>query len=287
MSDNLASSIQTAFAQIDLTDREFDRIAALVYQLSGINLTEKKRQLVIGRLGKRLKLHSLKTFSDYIALLEGPGGQVELREFINQITTNKTDFFREDHHFQYLRQHFIPELLAKGVRNLRFWSAGCSTGEEPYTLAITVLEALRENGATAAGMDVKILATDLDTNVLAAAERGVYTNEKLAPVPAELRKQYFRPVDARNSEATPALKSLIRFGRLNLMNPYPFRHGFNAVFCRNVLIYFKNEDRKAIISKIYEHIRPGGMLLLGHSESLLLDSHGLKNLGRTMYRRNY
>jgi chemotaxis protein methyltransferase CheR len=276
--------IEKNLMSIEITDREFDNFAALIYKLTGIFITDKKRQLVISRLSKRLKLHGFDSFSSYYDYLLAPEGSSEIVEFINQITTNKTDFYREAHHFDYVSQSLIPQVLQRGEKNLRFWSAGCSTGEEPYTLAITVLETL-EGLKARQGIDVKILATDLDTNVMKRTMTGIYEESKLAVVPVELRKKYFSPEGPGLMEAKQSLKNLITVKRLNLMNPYPFRKGFNGIFCRNVLIYFTQEDRRKVVQKMHHHIRPGGFLFLGHSESLLADTMGFRNLGHTIYQK--
>lgn len=276
--------IEKNLMSIEITDSEFNNFASLIYKLTGIFITDKKRQLVISRLSKRLKLHGFESFSSYYDYLLAPEGSGEIVEFINQITTNKTDFYRESHHFDFVAQTLIPQVIQRGEKNLRFWSAGCSTGEEPYTLAITILETL-EQLKVRPGMDIKILATDLDTNVMKKTVAGIYDESKLSVVPQELRKKYFSTAGPGLLQAKQVLKNIITVKRLNLMNPYPFHRGFNGIFCRNVLIYFTQEDRKKVVHKMHHHIRPQGYLFLGHSESLLADTLGFRNLGHTIYQK--
>ena len=271
-------------AALGITDKEFTSFAELIYRLTGIYITENKRQLVISRLTKRLKLFDFDTFSQYYDFLHDPAGVVEVREFINQITTNKTDFFREIHHFDFIRETMLPFLYKQNEHSIRFWSAGCSTGEEPYTLAITLLETIG-SFESRGPWDIKILATDLDTNVMKRTIAGVYEEEKLKPISSALRAKYFTPAGPGLFEAKPVLKNLITVKRLNLMDPYPFKKGFNGIFCRNVLIYFTQEDRKKVVKKMHAHVRSGGYLFLGHSESLLADTMGFGNLGNTIYQK--
>ena len=269
---------------LDITDKEFKNFSDLIYELTGIHITDKKRQLVVGRLTKRLKHHGFKSFSQYYDYLHTPEATLEVREFINQITTNKTDFFRENHHFEFLSGIIIPQLIQQREKSLRFWSAGCSTGEEPYSLAITILETLEQLNA-GSGWDIKILATDLDTNVMKKTMAGVYETRKIQTIAPQLQKKYFIPMGSEFMQIKPEVRRLLTVKRLNLMNPYPFKKGFNAIFCRNVLIYFTPEDRRKVVEKMHYHIRKNGHLFLGHSESLLADTIGFKNLGHTIYQK--
>lgn len=285
MTHDLNSQIHKSFQSVEITDKEFEQFTRLIYQLTGIHMTEKKRQLVVSRLGKRLKFYGMSSFSQYYDLLTSETGQLaEIPEFINQITTNKTDFFREAHHFEFIRSTMIPDLVSRGVTNIRFWSAGCSTGEEPYTLAITLSQVLEELKASSR-VDLKILATDLDTNVLRHTLGGVYQESKLGPISQDLRKKYFAKTPEGSYAVNARLRQILTVRRLNLIAPFPFKKGFNGIFCRNVLIYFQQDDRKQIVARMREHLRPGGILFLGHSESLLADTRGFKNLGNTIYQR--
>lgn len=271
--------------ELDISDKEFARFSELIYSLTGINITDKKRQLVISRLGKRLRANKLKDFGEYYRLLEDRNkNKAEISELINQITTNKTDFFRENHHFDFVRNRLIPELVRRGEKNFRFWSAGCSSGEEPYSLAMTILDKMEEM-KLGFGYDVRILATDLDTNMLRKATNAVYDKTRLEPVPDHIKRKYFHKLDELNFEVSPRVRDLVKLGRINLMDDYPFKKGFNLILCRNVLIYFTQEDRRKVVRKFWDHLRPNGYLLLGHSESLLADSVGYRSLGHTVYQR--
>ena len=230
------------------------------------------------------------TFTEYRRFLteQDPSGE-ELGRFINAITTNKTEFFREAHHFRYLADEWVPAIKARAARSgdraVRIWSAGCSTGEEPYTIAMTLRDAL----GTAVGWDVKILASDLDTEVLARAKAGVYSVEQTAPIPQRVLACHFlrgRGEDVGRVRVRPELRSLITFRRINLQDPrWPIRSKLDVIFCRNVLIYFDRPTQQRVLQRFLGLLKDDGLLVLGHSESVhgLLD--GVKHLGNTMYRR--
>jgi chemotaxis protein methyltransferase CheR len=273
-----------------LTDREFEAFRALVHTHTGISLSPHKRQLLQARLGRRLRALGLTSFAGYRRhLTERDPTGTELGYFINAITTNKTDFFREAHHFRYLAEQWIPAVKARaartGDRTIRIWSAGCSSGEEPYTIAMTVRDAL----GLMTGWDVRILASDLDTDVLARAEAGIYSTEQVAPIPPALLARHFlrgRGANAGRVRARPELRALVSFRRINFMDArWPIRSGLDVVFCRNVLIYFDRPTQQRILERFLQLLKPDGLLVLGHSESV----HGLltrvQHLGNTMYRR--
>jgi chemotaxis protein methyltransferase CheR len=267
------------------TDQDFDRIRGIVSANCGIALADHKRQLVYGRLTRRLRQLRLRSFAEYCELLRD-GGTDEVVHLVNAITTNVTGFFREAHHFEFLGRTVVPERLAEGATRLRFWSAGCSTGEEPYSIAITLAEAL----ADTRGIDARILATDVDANVVATANAGIYALEKLASVDSTRRARWFERGGGRaagKARVKADLKNrMVNFARLNLMQPWPMHGPFDAIFCRNVVIYFDRPTRKRLAARFAELLRPGGYLFLGHSESL----HGLSNcfslIGRTIYRKD-
>lgn len=281
-SENVTRDFLSSFT---MTNQEFALFRDLVYQLVGINLNDTKKMLLVSRLSKRLRTLGLKTFKDYYKILESQGetGE-ELGIFINQVTTNKTDFFREEHHFHYLSGTILPRLFSEcstdRKRNIRIWSAGCSTGEEPYTLAMVLCEYMRLNKVSA---DVKILATDIDTGVLEHAVAGRYKSDRIGGISPDYLHRYFSHEADGSWLVGDELRSLLKFGRLNLMHPFPFKYGFDVIFCRNVLIYFTPEDRKKLVGKYCEVLRPNGNLALGHSESLVTEGLPLKNLGTTMY----
>ncbi|MBI4562946.1 MAG: protein-glutamate O-methyltransferase CheR [Candidatus Rokubacteria bacterium] len=274
--------------QFVITDREFQRFRALVYEQTGIALTDTKRQLVCSRLGRRLRYYGYATFSQYYQHLveRDPEGQ-EILRMVNAITTNKTDFFREGHHFDFLRSEVLAPLAARAgaPRSLRIWSAGCSSGEEPYSIAITVLEAF---GALRL-WDVRILASDIDTEMLAIANAGVYPAERAAPVPRALRDRYFlkgRGAQEGLVRVRREVQELVDFRRINLReDAWPIRTLLDCVFCRNVIIYFDRPLQQRVVARLAETLKPGGYLFLGHSESLLGMRVGLRHLRNTVYQK--
>jgi chemotaxis protein methyltransferase CheR len=276
--------------EVEVSDREFALFRQLIAAQTGIALTEHKRHLLRARLGKRLKALGLPSFTAYYHYLtqQDPTGQ-EMVRCLNAITTNKTDFFREPHHFRYLEAQWAParRLLAArtGDRTVRFWSAGCSSGEEPYTLAMVLCEALQAGAA----WDVKILASDLDTDMLAQAEAGIFPIERAAAIPPPLLQRYFlRGVGAQAGfvKVRQELRQLIRFRRINFNDAaWPIRSRFDGIFCRNVLIYFNRDTQRRILERLLTFLKPDGMLFLGHSESIFGLVDGLQHLGNTIYRR--
>lgn len=273
---------------LTIGDAEFEAIRKLVKAKTGISLGLHKRDLVVSRLARRLRSLGLADFRAYVDYLGGDDG-TEMVQMINRITTNKTDFFREKHHFEYLTRTLLPDLAAageaSGKRVLRAWSAGCSSGEEPYSIAIT----LREFFANRPGWDVKLLATDLDTSILEKASRGEYEAAALEPVPPAPLNKYFerqgRGDDARFS-VKPELRSLITFRKFNLMHPeYPIKVPLDFVFCRNVLIYFEQEDKLAILRKFHKVIKPNGHIFVGHSESLMMAKDLFRYVATTVYQK--
>jgi chemotaxis protein methyltransferase CheR len=266
-----------------MSDDEFRRIADRVLRTAGIVLKDHKRQMVYTRLARRLRALGLSSFAAYLELLDSPAGAAELQDFTNAVTTNLTSFFREAHHFDHLRDAVVAPRLAEGRRRLRIWSAGCSTGEEPYSIALALLG--KGGPASRGGADLRILATDLDTNVLAQAEAGLYRADRAEDVPAALRAGALirRPPD--RVEVAPGLRAAVAFRRLNLLEDWPFRGPFDAIFCRNVLIYFDAETKARLVRRFAEHLDAEGALYLGHSESLLGEHPLLRSEGRTIYRR--
>jgi len=266
-------------------NEDFEALRQLVKQVTGIHLSEQKRELVYGRLARRLRALGLTSFAQYRKVLDDDSGQ-ELVEFCNAITTNLTSFFREPHHFDYLRDQLLQPLArdAAGTRRLRIWSAACSTGEEPYSIAMTLLESLPDLRR----WDVRILATDLDSDVLARARRGVYAEDRVKNLSAQRRDRFFnqkREGDGLYYEVAPALRELITFKQLNLMHPLPMRGPLQAIFCRNVIIYFDKETQRELFGRISQLQRPGDLLFLGHSESLFKVSEVYALMGKTVYRR--
>ena len=279
-----------ALGDLPITDREFARFRALVYERTGIALGPHKRHLLRARLGRRLRALGLATFSAYYDYLTHPAtGPEEMVAFINAITTNKTDFFREPHHFAFLGGRWAEARRAEaertGRRRLRLWSAACSSGEEAYTLAMVLSEARLVPPL----WDTRILASDIDTEMLAQAAAGVYARERTHPVPPELRARYF--VRRRDAEGDalgvrPELRALVTVRRINLAEPeWPIRTRFDVILCRNALIYFDRPMQRRIVERLVALLGPGGLLVRGHAESLYGLVDGVVHLGQTIYAR--
>jgi chemotaxis protein methyltransferase CheR len=267
-------------------NEDFEALRKLVKELTGINLTDQKRELVYGRLARRLRALHLRTFAEYRDLLASDGGR-EISELCNAITTNLTSFFRESHHFDYLREQVLQPMVANRAaqRRVRIWSAGCSTGEEAYSLAMTVVESFPELRT----WDVKILATDLDSDVLAKAQRGVYTADRVRSIGPQRLSRFFVEKRGREGpcyEVSPELTALITFKQLNLMHPLPMKGPLDAIFCRNVVIYFDKDTQRELFARVAQLQRPGNLLFLGHSESLFKVSESYTPIGKTVYRRS-
>ena len=263
------------------SDAAFGRIQVLLKQRSGIEIGAGKRMLIYGRLARRLRALGLSNFNDYLALIEDAGSE-ESRQFLNACTTNVTELFREPHHFELLTKRAVPEALRRGDRKIRIWSAGCSTGEEPYSIAIALSEA-----NLLSGHDVKVLATDIDSDVLAHAQRGVYAVEKVAKLTPAQRRYFQRGTGERQhlARVRPELKSILRFRELNLLAAWPMSGRFDVIFCRNVVIYFDVATRERLVRRFASLLNPGGYLLMGHSESLTASGSELVSCGKTAYQK--
>jgi chemotaxis protein methyltransferase CheR len=276
-----AAGHQREFA---FSDTDFRSLAQFAHEQAGIALADNKRNLVYGRLSRRLRALGLQSFRQYREHLASEPS--ELEAFINAISTNLTKFFRETHHFDHLRTHVaVPfQQAAKGKtgQRLRVWSAGCSTGEEPYTIGVVLRREIRD----AERHDVRILATDIDTEVIGKGARGKYQLSSIDEVPKTYR-EFFQPAegDSQNVIVDEDVRNLVVFRRLNLMEPWPFTGNFDAIFCRNVMIYFDGPTKAALIERFTQKLKPNGWLYIGHSESLIGSHPGLKLMGRTIYRR--
>lgn len=265
---------------LDLTDAQFEQISAMIYKLCGINLHDGKAGLVKGRLMKRLRNLDIPSFEDYLRFVEEDSSREELTAMVDALTTNKTSFFREAQHFDYLRDEVLPKLRARGGP-LRIWCAGCSTGEEPYTLAIVLREAIPDLDR----MDARILATDISTRVLKIAREGVYSPDILSSIPPEQRQRYFEPAGGASHgfHVKSSLSSLVQFARLNLMETWPMKGRFDVIFCRNVMIYFDKPTQQNLVSRYYDYLQPGGHLFVGHSESLNAWAHQYRYVRPAVY----
>lgn len=278
-------AVERRLREFDFSDEDFDALRALVKSHIGIHLSEQKRELVYGRVSRRLRTLGLRDFSEYRELLSDEGSG-ELVAFCNAITTNLTAFFREAHHFNFLRQELLARTTdARAARRLRFWCAGCSTGEEPYSLAITICEAIGDLRR----WDVRILATDVDTDVLDRAQRGIYGEERMRGMDPRLRGKYFRAITqatgAKQYAVSEDLGNLVCFRPLNLIHALPMKGPLDAVFCRNVVIYFEKSTQRDLFGRISKLQQPGGLLFVGHSESLFRVCEAYALVGKTIYRR--
>lgn len=282
MSKPRESSIRREF---EYTQADFDYIRKLVYDISGINLSDVKKDMVYSRLARRLRALGLPNFATYCKYLDSHRSD-ELVNAINAITTNLTHFFREHHHFEKLKNEVLPELITKKPRGsrLRIWSAGCSTGEEPYSIAMTVRDAMPNFKS----WDAKILATDLDSNVIAHCNDGVYDVKRIEPVDEKLVRKWFKPMpdNSNKVKVSPDLASDITFKVLNLMDHWPIRGPFDVIFCRNVVIYFDKPTQQKLFKRFYDLLAPGGYLFLGHSEQLGPIQTQFQALGKTSFRKS-
>ncbi|HXK61372.1 MAG TPA: protein-glutamate O-methyltransferase CheR [Acidobacteriota bacterium] len=251
-----------------LTAAQFDTIRDILYRLCGINLAPGKEGLVKTRLTKRLRALGLKSFDEYLNFLKV--NPAELTTMVDCLTTNKTNFFREIHHFNYLREEFLPKYKQRSCR-IRFWSAGCSSGEEAYSLAILLNEELPDRKR----WDVRILATDISTRMLAKAREAVFEEESLREVPPLWRQKYFVCLsrEPRLYKVCDDIRRMVRLARLNLMDDWPMAGFFDAILCRNVMIYFDKPTQEKLVGRFWELLAPGGLLLVGHSESLTTFPH--------------
>jgi chemotaxis protein methyltransferase CheR len=267
--------------EFEFEDRDFRRICDLIHARVGIALADGKRDMVYGRLSRRLRVLGLRSFRDYLDRLEHGADSEEWQLFTNALTTNLTAFFREPHHFETLRQD-LERRADDGP--LKLWSCAASTGEEPYSIAITACEAY---GTLAP--PVRIVASDVDTQVLATAERGVYPLERIAGLDDALKRRYFQRGSGSNEgycRVHPALRQLIDFRPLNLLSPrYDVGGPFAGVFCRNVMIYFDKPTQRGILTRLVPHLADDGMLYTGHSENYLHAADIITPCGRTLYRR--
>jgi chemotaxis protein methyltransferase CheR len=282
MRDDDGESHQREF---ELGDKEFRFLASFLSRETGIVLSDHKRQMVCGRLVKRLRALRLRDFEAYCELLNGPQAASEIEHLVNAITTNITNFFREPHHFEHLKREVLEPRMAqpaKGKR-VRIWSAGCSSGQEPYSIAMMVAETLKPLNA----WDAVILATDIDTNMLTKGAAGIYKSEETDQIPETYRKRFVRrvPGDHDHAQMSDELRGLIRFKRLNLHESWPMKGPFDAIFCRNVAIYFDKPTQRNLFNRYCDMLTIGGMLYLGHAESLIGMNDRFEVSDKTVYRR--
>ena len=279
--------IENSEREFVFTDSDFNYLSELVGTYAGISLTSSKRELVYGRLAKRLRALGIKTFKQYCIQLE-EGNADEFRHFINAITTNVTSFFRENHHFDFLAKNLLQQLKKKHSASarprLRIWSAGCSSGEEPYSIAIVLKESIPDIDH----WDAKILATDLDSNILEKARQGVYPSDRVEGISSERLKRWFQVGSGQNKDTVrinDEIKRIVTFRQLNLIDNWPMHGPFDAIFCRNVTIYFDRETREELLDKYADFLSSDGCLFVGHSESLFGLTNRFYSMGNTIHRK--
>ena len=271
-----------------LTERDFRKISKLVYEHCGINLNNDKKELVRSRLTKRLRKGNFKTFSDYMKYVLKDKTGNEFSILVDSISTNVTSFFREREHFEFLQKRFLPSLLERKRKSrdfrIRAWSAACSSGEEPYSIAITLLDTVQGQGR----WDIKVLGTDISTSMLETAQKGVYDKQRVEPVLPLQRQKYLLPSHIskqRVFEVSKSLRDVVIFKYLNLMEDWPINppRGVDFIFCRNVMIYFDKTTQAQLVNRFWNLLAPGGVLFTGHSESLTGIEHKFKYIQPTIY----
>ena len=271
----------------ELRDADFEKISRFVYNLCGINLHEGKRELVKARLNKRLKQGQFTSFNQYLQFVMTDEGAEELTAMIDSLSTNLTSFFREESHFYKLKEIVSEKACSAehqtGVLNLRLWSAGCSTGEEPYSIAMVLHDILAGRRA-----DVKILATDISSKVLKTAVAGIYPEKSVNRIPPVTFRTHFQRGSGRWEgyyKIKDAARKMIHFAQFNLKEGFAFREGFDIIFCRNVMIYFDKETQRVLIDRFYDCLKDGGYLFVGHSESLTGFAHPFRYVEPSVYRK--
>lgn len=265
--------------QLELSHAQFEEVRQIVYQKCGINLTPGKEELVKSRLTKRLQVLALNNFAEYLQFVKQDTSGTELAQMLDVLTTNKTYFYRESAHFDYLCQEILPHLRQP---KLRIWSAGCSSGEEPYTIALL----LREHLKNIDQYDVRILATDLSMRVLETAQKAIYSADTLSELPPTLLQKYFTLAPGaagRTYCVNDNVRKLVKFARLNLLAEWPMKGPFDVIFCRNVMIYFDLVTRQRLVQRYWQLLAPGGRLFIGHSESLNGINHQFRYIQPAAY----
>ena len=266
-----------------ITPKEFEQFRALIYQECGINLNDSKKTLLVSRLSKRLRTLELDSFQEYYDMVSGQTESDEFTLLLDLVSTNKTDFFREPKHFDFLREQIMPTLQSS--RRIRVWSSASSSGEEPYTIAMT----LYDSGPDPDRWDFKILASDISTRVLARAASGVYEEERVRELPPDVVTRHFlrgKGERAGMIKVKPHLTQMVRYRRINLMDEnFPIKAPLDLIFCRNVMIYFDRPTQAQLVNKFYRYLKPGGYLFIGHSESLQRLDQPFKAIAPTIYQK--
>ena len=263
-----------------MADEDFKRLAAMAYDISGIVLGDHKKELVYSRISRRIRKLGLSDFAQYCSYLDQNQG-AEVNEFVNSITTNLTSFFRESHHFEYLAKEVIPTWKKQNKsKPIRIWSSACSTGPEPYSIAITL-----QKNMPVQQYNIKILATDLDSEVLRKGKDGIYPLTDIEQLPRDYLSCFQQNSKTGMGMVKPAIRELVQFNRLNLLGPWPMKHKFDVIFCRNVVIYFNKETQKELFERLADQLNDGGYLFIGHSESLNGMTTRFISKGRTIYQK--
>jgi chemotaxis protein methyltransferase CheR len=272
-----------AAAELDRTT--FERVVKLAAAEAGLMITPTKTALVQSRLMRRLRALKMTSFGDYLDLVESDGGRDEVRQMISVLTTNVSHFYREQHHFDMLRAKILPDLVARAVNggSVRIWSAGCSSGQEPYSIAMEILRLDPQAG----DRDIRILATDIDPAILDVAREAIYRDETIQGVPDADRKEFFEETGDGLFKVRRKLRHLVTFRELNLIAPWPMKRQFDVIFCRNVVIYFNEDTQRRLWPRFESALAPGGTIFVGHSERIHdMPGLNLKNVGVTAYRRH-
>lgn len=280
------AAVETQLPGDRISKRNFDKLARFIYDYSGIKMPPTKLTMLEGRLRRRLRATRHASFDDYCDFLFDEGGlEQETVYLIDVVTTNKTDFFREAKHFEYMQMVALPTLADSGLRTIRTWSSACSTGAEPYTMAMVLSEFVEGRN----DISYNVLATDLSTDVLQTARRGIYAEDLVAPVPRDLQKKYVmvpKQHGRREVRISPKLRSRVGFARMNLMDEkYPVGDAMHLIFCRNVLIYFDKQTQAGVLTRLCECLAKGGYMFIGHSESITGFDLPLKQVSNTVFQR--
>lgn len=269
--------------EFKFSEEDFIFIVKLIKEKTGINIQPHKKNMVYSRIARRIRKMNFKSFQEYRNLLQSDNSEDEIVDFINALTTNLTKFFRENHHFEHLKKVSLPKAMEHNyqTKRLRIWSAGCSTGMEAYSIAMTIKETIKNIN----NWDIKILATDIDTNVLDTGRKGIYRKSDVETVPSEYKSKYLKNISSDQVEMHDSLKALIYFKPLNLIENWPLKGPFDIIFCRNVIIYFTKDTQKMLFSKFENVLSDSGFLYVGHSESLHNVSDRFKLIERTTYEK--
>lgn len=268
---------------MEIKEKEFEKLSSYIRKNFGINLTDRKKVLVTARLHNTIEELGFSSFEEYYEYVIADKSGNAVSELINKISTNHTFFYREEKHFDFLQTTVLPYLYNRelGSRDIRIWSAGCSSGDEPYTIAMVLQEYFKNKP----GWNKQILATDISLKALEKARLGIYNDDQISKLPKHWKSQYFKRMDKDTLHVENNIKSEVIFRRFNLMNEFPFKKKFHVIFCRNVMIYFNNETKNKLIQKFYDNLEPGGYLFIGHSETIERSTTKFKFIKPSIYRK--